>query len=574
MIRKVVDGTGEEFEAGKPSPDGKYFAFTDWDTGNLAIYEVATGNKRYLTKEGSWIPDHIQYVENSTWSPDGKQIVYDWQNESGSIELRLIGIDGSNPQTLYKNDEWIWVQTFDWSADSKQILACFQRKDHTRQIVLVSAENGSVSVLKTLVGINWMENMSFSPDGRYIVYDYPSEEHSQDRDIYLLPTDGGREISLIKHPASDYVLGWVPDGNNILFASDRTGTFDAFAIQVVEGKPQGVPKLIKSDIGNLTPWGFTQKGSFYYSTSEGGNNVYTVDLDPGIGKILTPPKKAIKRFEGSNHLPYYSPNGKYLAYISLRNRKKIICIRNIETYKDREFTLDQFNIDVARDFRWSSDCSFILAKCRDNKGRFGIVRINVQSGNITPVIPWESWKSTFIHSIELSRDEKAVFYVDYNTTKDWSHKNLSQIKVRDLDTGAEKELYRFNTYINMSLSPDGKWLASSHPKSLKVMPTSGGEPRELYTFKEEYNLERPITWSANGKYILFSDKEPGQDGWELCRILAEGGEPQKTGLIMKKDFDNLSTHPNGRNIAFSSPTKANAELWVMENFLPKTDTKK
>ena len=96
--------------------------------------------------------------------------------------------------------------------------------------------------------------------------------------------------------------------------------------------------------------------------------------------------------------------------------------------------------------------------------------------------------------------------------------------VRNLDTGAEKELYRFDTYINISLSPDGKWLASSHPKSLKLMPAIGGEPRELYRFKEEYNLERPVTWSADGKYILFSEKQAGQDGWELCRIPAEGGE--------------------------------------------------
>jgi len=131
VIRKVIDGNGQSFEGGNPSADGKYFAFTDWETGNLAIYESATGKKRSLTKDGSWESDHVQYVENSTWSPDGKQIVYDWQNETGSIELRLIGIDGSNSRILYKNEEWIWVQTFDWSADGKQILACFQKKDAT-----------------------------------------------------------------------------------------------------------------------------------------------------------------------------------------------------------------------------------------------------------------------------------------------------------------------------------------------------------------------------------------------------------------------------------------------------------
>ncbi len=51
----------------KPSPDGKYLAYTDWTTGNLAILEVATGATRLLTKDGSW-GDVTQYAEFSAWS--------------------------------------------------------------------------------------------------------------------------------------------------------------------------------------------------------------------------------------------------------------------------------------------------------------------------------------------------------------------------------------------------------------------------------------------------------------------------------------------------------------------------
>jgi Tol biopolymer transport system component len=567
MIRKVLDGNGQSFEGGNPSPDGSNFAFTDWDTGNLAIYNRATGKKRLLTKDGSWESDHIQYVENSTWSPDGKQIVYDWQNETGSIELRLIGIDGSNSRILYKIEEWIWVQTFDWSADGKQILACFQRKDDTRQIGLVNAEDGSVRVLKTMVGKKWPawpDNMSFSPDGRYFVYDFPAKKYSQDRDIYMMSTDGAYEISLIEHPAYDKVLGWAPDGKNILFASDRTGTFDAYVIQVAGGKPLGEPKLIKSDIGDLSPWGFTQKGSFYYSTSKGGDNIYTADLDPETGKILAPPRKAIKRFEGSNNYPYYSPNGKFLAYISVRNSHSIICIRNLESGEDREFYLNQFNVTAARHFRWSPDCSSILALGRNNKGRLGILRLNIQTGNITPVIPWENWKSKNIISGELSHDGKTVFYVELN-------KNIFRIFVQDLETGIEKELFRFDNHVIISLSPDGKWLACSQPLSLNLMPVIGGESKELYRFKPGYNQGRPVTWSADGKYIIFSKKEPGHEGWELCRIPVDGGEPQTLGLEIENRFANLSAHPNGRKIAYSTSDQTTAEFWEMKNFLPATE---
>ena len=75
--------------------------------------------------------------------------------------------------------------------------------------------------------------------------------------------------------------------------------------------------------------------------------------------------------------------------------------------------------------------------------------------------------------------------------------------------------------------------------------------------------------AADGKHVLFSEREPEQDAWELYRIPLEGGEAQKLGLKMKSGFMNLSAHPYGRSIAFSS-AKRNAEFWVMENFLPKS----
>ena len=56
----------------KPSPDGKYLAYPDWKTGNLAILEVATGATRLLAKDGSW-EDPTQHAEFSAWSRDGSR---------------------------------------------------------------------------------------------------------------------------------------------------------------------------------------------------------------------------------------------------------------------------------------------------------------------------------------------------------------------------------------------------------------------------------------------------------------------------------------------------------------------
>ena len=50
-------------------------------------------------------------------------------------------------------------------------------------------------------------------------------------------------------------------------------------------------------------------------------------------------------------------------------------------------------------------------------------------------------------------------------------------------------------------------------------------------------------------------------------IPAEGGEPQSLGLTIDASPRVLSLHPDGRRMAFSV-RQPNAEVWVMENFLP------
>ena len=58
---------------GGPSPDGRYLSFVDWTTGDLAIHDLATGEKRRLTNKGSWYESQA-YAGFSTPSPDGKQV--------------------------------------------------------------------------------------------------------------------------------------------------------------------------------------------------------------------------------------------------------------------------------------------------------------------------------------------------------------------------------------------------------------------------------------------------------------------------------------------------------------------
>src|SRR5688572_19133691 len=54
--------SGRQVDAlGSPSPDGKYLSFVDWDTGDLALRELATGHTRAIVKTRGDVSEFAYY---------------------------------------------------------------------------------------------------------------------------------------------------------------------------------------------------------------------------------------------------------------------------------------------------------------------------------------------------------------------------------------------------------------------------------------------------------------------------------------------------------------------------------
>ena len=590
-IRKVWEGPSVEHLMGEPSPDGKYLSYVDWDTGDLAILEITTGKKRRLTNKGSW-EESSEFAEYSKWSPDGSHIVYDWFNENNFIEIRIIGLDGSGPRILYSNEEVVWIQTYDWSPDGKQILACFSYKDGANQAVLITVADGSMRVLKPFADDHvqlpfedeFPRNMCFMPDGQYILFDHPQKEKPTDYDISMISTDGSRQISLVNHPANDILLGLIPDGESILFSSDRDGTLSFYILEATNEKPHGNPVLVKSGMGPVEPLGFSPEGSFYYVISRQWNDIHTAELDHENGDILSPITKLSTRLEGLNKEPDYSPDGKNLAYVRVQNPSasmtnsdwggEVLVIRSLETGKEREIITGLNRVGFPQ---WSPDGKYILVVVRDTENQDGYYQINVQTGDAKAIISPAENKPHFGRH-EWSPDGKSIYYGGRDDVNEMYH-----IITRELETGNEKVLYQSEHRLHLSLSEDGQYLAIILPyptPTLSVLPTAGGKENELFRFgKDDFislGVQGSCTWSIDGQYILFSlwDANVEDPEWELCRIKAGGGEIEKLGLAMKySGFINLSVHPDGQHISFSSKSKhILPALWVMENFLPTEKT--
>jgi Tol biopolymer transport system component len=553
---------------GSPSPDGRYFSFTDWETGDLAVRDLVTGQNRRLTNKGTR-EDSDEYANASVISGDGRQIAYTWYNKEKGWELRLCGFDGSNPRTVYCDKEFgDYIEPYQWTADGKQILAALSKQGTPKEtrIALIPAAGGPARILPTRALIPWFP--SLSPDGRFVVY-----SASAGADIFVLSLEGGQEAPLVPSGYGGWLPIWMPDGKRVLFISGRTGANGFWAIEVVEGKPVGIPHLLRDNVGSVVrPKGFTRRGDLYYSRNSNIADVYVAELDLAAGKIVRQPVPAARRLVGSHSGPSWSPDGRRLAYYSREepDEPPKLMILSVETREARKVPVKldgQFGGAL-----WLPDGKSVFVTTRGTPKRDlnTNYRVDLQTGDHLFV---RSFPVPVPGAGDISPDGKTHFFFTGGEPK-----LRGGVISCDIETQQEREIARVpdlaeGGFPKLTVSPDSKVLALRAPvdgnqwTAIRLMPAAGGEWRELCRFpKSETDGSWDLRWTPDGRNLLIL-RRAGKDGIpELWRIPVAGGEPQRTGLSME-GMGLFSIHPDGRRIAFESGSRSRKpnELWVLEN---------
>jgi len=553
------------------SPDGRYLSYVDWTAGNLAVRELITETSWLLTKNTTWETlDGWAYI--SVISPDGKQIAYSWFNEKGLdfYDLRIIDLDASNMRVLYHDASIFYIQPCDWSPDGKDILAYFQEADKSlvdektgelfskRYLVLVSVADGSVRILKTWYEPRWPKRAVFSPDGRYVAYDSGLTHF----DIFMIELDGGSEVPLIEHPADDRLFGWAPDGRRILFASNRTSERSLWVIDIDQGAAQEPPRLLKDVFVNGSPIGFTSDGSYYYGISTTASNVYLAGFDPKGLNFEEQPELVSSQHVGTTTMGDFSPDGKFLVYKAgraeygggrLQPADWMLVIYSVETGQERILTPSPSFRPGARMSgpRFSPDGRSLLVFGAGQKSGYGLYTVDVETG-----------AAAMIDSVNDGFSRQAVWSPDGKSIYVRSSKSLRWL---DAETGQKTELYQAKgkeETRGLNVSPDGRWLAFYRDFDLlTLLPSVGGEPREVVRLDEQAQVFPFVSWTLDGEHLLFPKRKN-----ELWKVNVETGEQQRIGPEIE-GLVGATMHPDGRQIAFTVE-QLGSELWVMENFLP------
>src|SRR5215471_17113067 len=78
------------------TPDGRFAAITDWTTGDLAVYDMSSGQTRRLMASPGWSPTG-SWVEGGALSPDLKQVAYTYATHPGLDQRYQLRIMANQP---------------------------------------------------------------------------------------------------------------------------------------------------------------------------------------------------------------------------------------------------------------------------------------------------------------------------------------------------------------------------------------------------------------------------------------------------------------------------------------------
>lgn len=214
------------------SPDGSLVVFQSNRSGNEELYTMKPDGSdvKQLTRTAYDEGDPV-------WSPDGKQILYGADMGNGNWEVFLMNADGSNARRLTNHPASDGHSH--WSPDGTRIIFNSARttpdlkEPWSRQWHEIFSMKTDGSDLRQLTQCKSICTYGvMSPDGKRIAFrkvtqtpgfNWEMTMGARNSEVFVADADGANEVNVSNSAGYDGWPIWSPDGQWLLFSSNRNG---------------------------------------------------------------------------------------------------------------------------------------------------------------------------------------------------------------------------------------------------------------------------------------------------------------------------------------------------------------
>ncbi len=236
---------------------------------------------------------------NLQWSPTGEWIVF-----LETSQMLMMRTDGSSDRKVISGRGGYRHPV--WSPDGKQIAYDYAPR-MTSEDIWVSEPLSGKTPIRLTENIRSDEFPTWSPDGERIAF---QTFRNNNRDIWIVDSSGYRKpFAFTSHPSHDEQPAWSPNGDQMAFISDRTGS-DNIWIQPIDGDDTTAWQLTRNGEADALPiWSPDGSRIAYLSKRSGKWYLWVIDVLPGASSYSVSITDKIRA-------PNWSPDGQFLIFES------------------------------------------------------------------------------------------------------------------------------------------------------------------------------------------------------------------------------------------------------------------